>query len=194
MNNSLKLKKFRSVLLLVSICLLVCFGLGACKKYSDVTGHKFTESTVKTPKGTKVDTHKYKDDLSKKEIEQANEWVKSMFPNVKKLREPTLKYNCHSYAWYSTATSNDHWMNNPSQYWTDKSYSQYANSTGAKPSNVTVNSKVVYWDKSELLHSAIVTSETKFTSKWGRGGLYEHLPTDCPYDSVMGAWILTFYK
>lgn len=29
---------------------------------------------------------------------------------------PTVKYNCHSYAWYSQSTANKHWMNSPSKY------------------------------------------------------------------------------
>lgn len=54
--------------------------------------------------------------------------------------------------------------------------------------------KVVYWDGSEMLHSAIVTSSKKFTSKWGMSGLYEHSPKDCPYSQSDGTYKLTFYK
>lgn len=125
---------------------------------------------------------------------KCNNYVSDYYLKTKKLREPTIKYNCHSYAWYSTSTTNKHWMNRPSKYWIDKSYSKYTSSSGTIPSKVTMNSKVVYWDDSTVIHSAIVTSSKKFTSKWGMCGLSEHSPKDSPYPQSNGTFKLTFYK
>ena len=30
--------------------------------------------------------------------------------------DATVKYNCHSYAWYSQAINNQYWINNPQKY------------------------------------------------------------------------------
>lgn len=163
-------------------------------EYINSQGHKYKTSSIKTPKGSKVTTWKYTDELTKEEKEECDDYVKETYPNAKKIRAATIKYNCHSYAWYSTSTSNKHWLNDPRKYWSDKSYSKYESSKGGIPSKVKRKSKVVYWDGKELIHSAIVTSNKKFTSKWGMCGLYEHSPKDCPYSQGDGTYKLTFYK
>lgn len=38
------------------------------------------------------------------------------------VRGPNPKYNCHSYAWHSTLSSNPYWMDSPSKYIIDGSY------------------------------------------------------------------------
>lgn len=158
-------------------------------------GYTYKTSSLKTPKGSKVITWKYTDELSKEEKQELINYAKDKYPNAKKLREPTLKYNCHSYAWHGTSKKNTHWINDPSKYWTDKSYNQYASSSGSIPKKVTNNSKVVYWDGNKPIHSGIVYSSTKIRSKWGMGGLYEHNPKDCPYPQEdEKTYKLTFYK
>ena len=42
------------------------------------------------------------------------------FPSVVELREPTMSYNCHSYAWYSQSENNIYWIDEPGSFLTDK--------------------------------------------------------------------------
>ena len=187
---------------LVGYMILLMLSLTSCNASNDKAnelintyGYTYKISSLKTPKGSKVITWKYTDELSKEYKQELIKFAKEKYPNAKKLREPTLKYNCHSYAWHGTSKKNTHWINDPSKYWTDKSYSQYASSNGSIPNKVTNNSKVVYWDGNKPIHSGIVHSSTKIRSKWGMGGLYEHNPKDCPYpqyDEI--TYKLTFYK
>ena len=176
-------KRFGVFILIVSMLLtMAACSNGEITNYVNQNGHTYTTSSVTTPKNVTVTTWKY-NELTTQEIADANSYVSTNYPNATKLREPTLKYNCHSYAWYSTSTSNTHWMNDPSAYYTgtNKSYTLITTgSTNTIPSSVSNGSKVTYTGSS-LEHSAIKTSSTKFTSKWGAAGLYEHTPTYAPY-------------
>lgn len=97
---------------------------------------------------------------------------------------PSVKYNCHSYAWYKQSNCN---------YWVD-----VPNTNGYTLVNkltVNVGGKMLYYASTNgsctiLTHSAVISnieyyprSQVVFTvkSKWGMCGLYEHLWTDCPY-------------
>ena len=52
-----------------------------------------------------------------------NSYYDYYYPNATRLSTATLKYNCHSYAWYSQdVETNDYWMNNPSNFYLDYSY------------------------------------------------------------------------
>ena len=70
-------------------------------------------------------------------------------------RTATTNYNCHSYAWYSTSSSNTYWMNDPSAYMTDGSYTK-------RTGNITVNSigDRIYYSTSGSEHSGKVYAET----------------------------------
>lgn len=149
-----------------------------------------TNGYVTTPNGSQVLVQIYDYDpiayLSMSEIVAQSRKYKEEYPNITLLRNPTGKYNCHSYAWYSQSTNNNKWMNNPRAYMTDGSYN-YTNNPG-------VNNRVVYFDGyGTLEHSAIVKerlsgpSQNNFLdmvvveSKWGMLGLYKHNGMDCPY-------------
>jgi len=87
--------------------------------------------------------------------------------------EATFKYNCHSYAWTSRR---DVCMNSPERdkYFTtpDFSYEYSSWQTGNKVAYVSDD------------HSAIsANSNTNFTSKWGKGPLFNHHKNDSPYDA-----------
>lgn len=94
-------------------------------------------------------------------------------------------YNCHSYTFVSTSTSNKYWLqpSYASYYINDGSYSVVS------PANV--GDKVWYG----LYHSAIVRSISSGTvtvrSKWGFAGVFEHKVADCPYSSSYG---VTYYR
>ncbi len=60
--------------------------------------------------------------MTSTEINYYNNKAKN-YPNAEKLSEPTYRYNCHSYAWYSQDTeTNDLWIDYPSQFYEDGSY------------------------------------------------------------------------
>lgn len=122
-------------------------------------------------------------EMSYEEKVSADAYMSSRYPNATKLRTATNKYNCHSYAWYSTSSSNTWWMNDASMYMTDGSYTRL-------PTNYpTASGQKIYYPTPGNDHSGIVTtpstnfSSVKVTSKWGFYGLYSHGAADCPYYS-----------
>lgn len=147
-------------------------------------GEYATLSSVKTPKGSNVPTfYDRSPDYTVEEAIQVQLITAESYSNAKILRPATVKYNCHSYAWYSQDTSNKHWMDDPSLYMSDGSYYKLTSSarTGHK----------VYWPNSD--HSGIVSKIDYSTgaqvyyviSKWGPAGLYEHMIANCPYTGII---------
>lgn len=108
---------------------------------------------------------------------------------INPLSQPTVKYNCHSYAWYQQATTNPYWIDDISPYLNSGRYSVVGQM------NTSVGDRVVYYSStnhtySQPSHSAVITSYTNITnsqrsftlkSKWGMAGLYSHSLTNCPY-------------
>lgn len=108
---------------------------------------------------------------------------------INPVSNPTVKYNCHSYAWYRQSTSNPYWMNNPSKYLTDGSYTEVGKI------ETEVGDRMVYYNSNDdtydgISHSAVITDYTDYPkskrtfvvkSKWGMLGLYEHSWSNCPY-------------
>ncbi|MCX8130744.1 MAG: hypothetical protein N3I35_11670 [Clostridia bacterium] len=147
-------------------------------------------TTVTTPKGTSVEVivsaKKSSDYLTA--IDNA---VKNQFPLATFVRNSDNRYNCHSYAWYSQSTSNVYWMNDPSAYMTDGSYSY----EGILPN--AINEKVYYASGN---HSGIVKGYSssrpydkgliQIQSKWGEGPLLNHAASYSPYDDTD----LKYYK
>lgn len=130
---------------------------------------------IKTPSGKVVPSSSYyydRTELTTNEKNEIKSSVISRYPKATILRNPTNKYNCHSYAWYSQSTTNKIWLNSCLTYKLDsKSY------TGTL--FVQANNKVVYGGD---LHSGIVYNTngdstgytSKIRSKWGSGPLMEH--------------------
>ncbi|WP_309479775.1 hypothetical protein [Brevibacillus agri] len=152
---------------------------------------------VKTPKGTKVEVLQLGERLSSAEIKALDREVERAYPRTTLLRSATTNYNCHSYAWYSTSSSNKYWMNDPGAYMIDGSYKKRSSASG--------DSKI-YYDVRGNEHTGIVTtvysgppapgkdqaSMIKVKSKWGQLGLVEHMADDCPYYTSDSD--LEFYK
>ena len=107
-------------------------------------------------------------------------------------RAASVKYNCHSYAWYLHGDINSQ----SPQLWFD----YHSGFTHATPSCATqvyspqVGDIVTYTDPEDFdslraKHSAIITSVSAGTgvnqivvaSKWGYYGVYSHILSDCPY-------------
>lgn len=145
-------------------------------------------STVTTPNGTAVTVinTSSQTDFTASEINSYNSYYDSAYPRATRLRNPTVKYNCHSYAWYSTSSSNHYWMNNPSSYMTDGSYSSTSSSD--------IGNKVIWGAKTSPEHSGILAKNANNSpyvscnSKWGNLGLYNHPLDDCPYSGSRTYW------
>lgn len=168
------LKKAALVLLFI-ITAGLCFGL---------TNPTYTTgSPVYTPKGTAVATLRCTLDYTSAEKTAINNYYAGTFSSATLVSSSTAKYNCHSYAWYSTSTANNRWINNPLNYYNDGSY-KYRGSTGI------TSDKVFYVNAGYVEHSAIKTSSTLFTSKWGQGPVMRHSPSYSPY----GGSLYYFYR
>jgi hypothetical protein len=151
-------------------------------------GYAYTDSSVTTPNGSSVYTKKYTEELNDDDYDIAESYQQDNYPSVTILRNPTNRYNCHSYAWYSTSTTNVHWMPYPTPYMTDGSYTQVGTAVSLTtiPSAISNSSKVVWLqsvgNNSYLpIHSGIKYSSTLITSKWGAMGLYRHSQGYTPY-------------
>jgi hypothetical protein len=133
-------------------------------------------SCVYTPNGSSVSTYVHTTELTIAEINTRIAWDQQNFPNAVILRNPTQKYNCHSYAWYSQSTSNIMWINHPGDdtYWLDGSYYD-----GYFP---VYGYKISYTNGD---HSGIMDYNGYVISKWGDHCLMKHYFTQCPYPSLI---------
>lgn len=105
------------------------------------------------------------------------------------VRNGSCRYNCHSYAWHSTASTNPYWINNPSIYMSDGSYiPKYSGSvlTPINLCNASYNDKIYYASNT---HSAIFIDNPSngallatgmARSKWGQLGVFKHTVVNVP--------------
>ena len=144
--------------------------------YTRASASGYTTSGVLVPLYTALSDHSATDMVS---IAQNT----ATAYGINKLGNATSKYNCHSYAWYYTSTSNTYWIKDVELYMYDD------HSTGSN--NPSVGSVAVYYDiYGNPLHSAIVTAvngtDITCKSKWGADGLFEHniarVPVTYSYD------------
>ena len=100
---------------------------------------------------------------------------------------PSVRYNCHSYAWYKHVNC-DYWINQFNTY----GYTQVS------WQNVNTGGIAVYYNTygggmgptAQYTHSAIVLANTYgllpqenniLRSKWGECAMYTHIMSNCPY-------------
>ena len=171
----------------------------ASKEFSTETSvvSEQTATCVYTPKGTSVGVVQLGELLTDAEKIEYDNLVKSTYPGIGLLRSATTNYNCHSYAWYSQATSNVYWINDPTPYMTDGSYTYQGTSSGYAGERV-------YYSTPDNSHSGIVYNRVAGTigpdaygnvnvlSKWGLYGLVRHSAQNCPY--YTSGLALQFYK
>ncbi|RCX18579.1 hypothetical protein DFP94_106113 [Fontibacillus phaseoli] len=167
-------------------------GINSKKLINSVVTPFAVISSVKTPKGTSVETYKgltWSDHgLTASEASALQTQMVAAYPNTTVLSSQSPSYNCHSYAWYSQSSSNAHWMNSASSYRTDGSYTSGI---------ARVGSKIDYGAGD---HSGIVTfigqggtgQDIDVKSKWGIYGVFSHNFADCPY--TMGNYSCTFWN
>lgn len=139
-----------------------------------------SDGTVKTPRGSNV-TRVYTCSPELTAIEKGYLMLDSAakYPRAVRIAEPTVRYNCHSYAWYSRSTSNPYWIEFPMIYMTDGSYRSY--------SGTPIPGMKGWYYYGE--HSAISLgnrtengSQVHYVeSKWGQDGVYQHPYNYCPY-------------
>lgn len=135
-------------------------------------------STVYTPRGTPVTVITMTTELTAAQIAANNNYVYTYYPSATLERSSTRKYNCHSYAWYSTSSANDRWMNTPGDdtYWLDGSYTRWQ-----IPFIWFSNMKLSYASDD---HSGIWVGTSNYVrSKWGQLGLVYHYWDYAPYNS-----------
>lgn len=125
-------------------------------------------------------------EMSERDREEINDHVLEVY-GLEPLRQPTRKYNCHSYAWYSQSSTNLWWISYPDDFMEDPYYE--LNTGVIRGNNIAVYRMRA--TSTEYLHSAIVTgvgsggsSNPPITvkSKWGAWGLYSHTLYNCPAD------------
>ena len=138
---------------------------------------------VKTPKGSDVFvqegvTWAHQNISYDKAVAYIEVYLET-YPSARLIADVNPSYNCHSYAFYSQSISNNYWMPDPTQYFTDQSYISCPAKFGAR----------VYYTRRDgkSNHSAIVTkvssgsNPTTVASKWGYSGVFTHFTKDCPY-------------
>lgn len=105
-----------------------------------------------------------------------NQEYLALYPGVTLLRDSSPKYNCHSYAWYSTSSSNNCWMDDPYAYISDGSY--------VSATSLVAGNRITYKRSGTnvIIHSGIMnTANGLEISKWGPFGLFKHEIDNCPY-------------
>jgi len=178
------MRRFRlRIFSIVAIIAIVATIFSSCSPTS------FTQTTIKTPKGTSVTAWKVTAERSKEELDEADAMVREYYPNAVIVRNATQYYNCHSYAWYNTSSSNHIWLDAPNQetFWNDGSYvyvtsGNHSSSATIPKSAAFSGYRVRYYNDD---HSARVYSSTKFIAKWGYGPLVRHSPNDSPYNNSL---------
>lgn len=186
----MKKSLFAIVLLIVS-CVLILTPMSVFA----VWGAIFNITHIETPEGRIVAVEEFIDlDWEEDELETLNTGVSDDYSNdIYWLGQPTKRYNCHSYAWYSQASSsNYYWMHSPLAYFDTALEGEASH----EESNGDVGDIIVYFDSAnQPIHSGIVVNTISGTSngvcgdadlkivqsKWGALGLYTHPGDVCPY-------------
>ena len=134
---------------------------------------------VYTPGGKKVEAKEWEpgdQELTEAEKIAYQGKYLAQYPNAKFLAPATWKYNCHSFAWYSTSSANRYWITQ-----IQKSY--LLEST--KMSTLTTDTRVTYLNNNGIYdHSAIRLSGDAsglVSSKWAQGPAYQHAVHYCPF-------------
>ena len=141
-----------------------------------------TNNNVLTPNNTQVPHYEnltWNDHLMDQDDAEMEAYAVNATYSVSPIHPFNPKYNCHSYAWHSSSTSNIYWIDNPSDYWEDDSYYRVY--------STLVNYRVIYYRSDRpkpYNHSGIVYSTSgsiTIESKWHYLGVYRHSLTNCPY-------------
>lgn len=139
------------------------------------------DTTIQTCYGQIVQV-KRPEEMAESKKQYLIEYIRRTYPGVTVLKQPSQKYNCHSYAWNLTeqglvlcwidatiASPND----NISKFWTNDYFGR---------SSGEATEKVFYYASD---HSGVVSNDTsKCISKWGIGPLVRHDLGYGPYENM----------
>jgi len=132
--------------------------------------------TTYTPNFTKVHMTCYgSEPMSNADIANLDSYTNWKFPHATILSSSSGKYNCHSYAWYWSSTSNSAWMESPNdnKYWNDGSYV-----------STTWGTHLSYSNDDHSGRAAPIPYNLGYTfSKWGKGPLMAHYANYAPYNT-----------
>lgn len=91
---------------------------------------RYTPATLYTPNGSAVSAYKnatWTDQgVTYEEALKVHNQYRTTYPNAVALSIPNPAYNCHSYAWHDASTLNNFWINDPSTYMQDGSYTSHS--------------------------------------------------------------------
>lgn len=136
---------------------------------------------IKTPNGTDVEVWITNQEFTSAEKREEDETAQKQYPNAEFVSSASMAYNCHSYAWLQNSRYNytKYWMDDPSAFWTDRSF--LTRSGSIKVGDIGVYTNV----RGTVKHSAIVdsisNSKPVYISKWGDGPVMIHTEFHCPY-------------
>ncbi len=150
----------------------------------------YDTTTTTTNKGTTIEVKVWTGvDFNTSEQEAAHQSFISLFSYSSYVHPATLKYNCHSYAFYAQSTSNPYWMEGlyADKYMTDGSYYKVSTPTA---------SDRVHWHNGD--HSGIIVGvgsaagNVTVISKYGSYGVYRAFIGDV--SSAYGDSNYTFWR
>ena len=154
-------------------------GLISDKGMNYVNTYVYTPNYSPVPARYNMTWSDHEAGLTMAEAEQINSMFLYIYSSATAGAAVNPSYNCHSFAWHSQLTTNKYWIEDPTPYFTDFSYSM-TNSTSAG-NRITYTTSVAYD------HSGIIYSNSGSTlvvkSKWGYYGVMIHNYNDCPYYS-----------
>lgn len=134
---------------------------------------------ISTPKGNRIEALEFVGlDYNELQKSAMHNEITSAYQICSYISPASARYNCHSYAWYSQATSNPYWINHSSceVYITEGSY--------YKVNTATANDKI-HWCAGN--HSGIIVGvgsqagNMVVISKYGKCGVYTAYVEDVPY-------------
>ena len=118
--------------------------------------------------------------------------IASLYEDATRDSSATVKFNCHSYAWYSQDTvTNVYWIDDPTPFFSDYSYLQVFEPQVGDIVLYRETQGTSWTTDDSLVHSAIIVEllvegateieDLIVKSKWGRGGVYIHNGYECCY-------------
>lgn len=146
--------------------------------------YSFAKNTY-TPKGAPVALYSPERELNQEEQRYISEALERCTYSLKILATPTSKYNCHAYTWVKNNDRSSYWLEDPTKFLTDGSYSlESSPSIGSHVyyQPIYVNEELLYGNHSALVvQTASNTADFIVNSKWGCWGAYEHKLKNCGY-------------
>ena len=145
---------------------------------------------VYTPNGSQVGYVNYTCNHNTSDFHEKEDKKIADAYSVTLISPGSCRYNCHSYAWYSTSNSNSFWIPNPMIYMTDGSYSLIMSGMNSNSLSAQNGDRVFYGTAAAIedSHSArLVSTPTVYAlgsrlarSKWGSNGVFEHAVSNVP--------------